>query len=110
MFYRSYALVLLTAIILTTGWLAHAKAGSGESPVSGSEILTFEGLLVVREADGVFLVRSDDGQKKRFTCSKNTAIIRNGQPAAYGDLRSRDHIRVHYSAHFVVTAIQASGS
>lgn len=109
MIYRTFSLLMLAASLLLTGWLTSGVAGDSAGFVLASEIRTFEGLMVVREADGVFLVRSDDGAKKRFTCNSNTAITRNGEPASYGDLRSRDHIRVQYNSNFVVTAIQASG-
>jgi hypothetical protein len=72
--------------------------------------MTFEGLLAVKEADSVFLVRAEDGKKKRFTVNENTMISRNGKPAACGDLRSRDHILVQYDSNFVVMTIEASGS
>jgi hypothetical protein len=109
MIYKTITLLIIAASILLTGLPASFAAGADASTAT-SEIRTFEGLLVVREADGVFLVRSDDGAKKRFIYNANTAITRNGQPASYGDLRSRDHIRVQYNSNFVVTAIQASGS
>jgi len=97
-----------------TGMMAAGPAGSGQAANNGSvltsAIRTFEGVLVVKEADGVFLVRSENGQKKRFTYNTNTAITRNGKPVSYRDLQSRDHIRVQYDSKFVVTAIQATGS
>ncbi len=107
MIYKTISLLMLAASLLL-GWPASGAAGADASSAT-SETRTFEGLLAVREADGVFLVRSDDGAKKRFTYNANTAITRNGQPASYGALRSRDHIRVQYNSNFVVTAIQASG-
>jgi hypothetical protein len=71
---------------------------------------TFEGLLALKEADGVFLVRAADGKKKRFTVNRDTKISRNGKPAIYKDLKSRDRIRVHYTSDFVVTEIHADGN
>ena len=80
------------------------------TPAAVSSIESFEGLIAVKEADGVFLVRAENGDKKRFTINPEVKITRNGQPAAYTDLRSRDRVRVYYTTDFVVTAIEASGS
>ena len=112
MFCRFFSILLALAGILIASVAAAGPAtdaGKG-SVVKDAGAYSFEGTLVVREADGVFLVRSDQGVKKRFACRPNTGITRNGHPASYHDLHSRDRIRVQYDANFVVTAIQASGS
>jgi hypothetical protein len=111
--YRIFFSLLTAALILVAGPIsgpAHGNATAGSSLTVSSSAKAFEGLLVVREADGVFLIRSEKGEKKRFKVNQNTTITRNGKPAAYGDLRSRDLIRVQYNADFVVTEIQATGS
>ena len=89
---------------------AYANATAGKTHTLSSSTNAFEGLLVVKEADGGFLIRSEKGKKKRFTVNPNTTITRNGKPASYHDLRSRDRIRVQYNANFVVTEIEATGS
>lgn len=114
MIYRSFSIFLIAVAILMSGMMTAGPASGGQvadnSPIMAAATMTFEGLLAVKEADGVFIVRSEDGKKKRFTLNENTKITRNGKPAAYGDLRSRDHIRVQYDSNFVVTAIRATGS
>ena len=114
MIYRSFSILIIAVAILMAGMTAAGPARAGEtagsSSVLASATRTFAGLLAVKEADGVFLVRSETGEKKRFTCNPNTTITRNGQPAAYRDLRSRDYIHVEYDSNFVVTVIQANGS
>jgi hypothetical protein len=105
--------LLVAAFIFVAGPTpgpAYANATAGKTNTISSSDKAFEGLLVVREADGVFLVRSENGEKKRFKVNPNTTISRNGKPAAYGDLKSRDRIRVQYNADFVVSEIQATGS
>ena len=112
--YRSFSILIITVTILMTSMMAAGPALGGQiadnRPVFAAATRTFEGLLVVKEADGVFLVRSESGEKKRFTNNASTVITRNGKPATYSDLRSRDHIQVQYDSNFAVTAIQASGS
>ena len=111
--YRIFFSLLTTALIFVAGPIsgpAHGNVTAGNRHTISSSTNAFEGLLVVREADGVFLIRSEKGEKKRFKVNQNTTITRNGKPAVYGDLRSRDRIRVQYNADFVVTAIQATGS
>jgi hypothetical protein len=113
MIYRTFFSLLIAALIFAVGQRplpAHGNAADGNSDTISSSTNAFEGLLVVREADGVFLIRSENGEKRRFRVSQQTTITRNGKPADYGDLRSRDLIRVHYNADFVVIAIQATGS
>jgi hypothetical protein len=114
MIYRSFSILIMFFTILTAGMMTTGPAIGGQivdtSPIIVAATMTFEGLLAVKEADGVFLVRAEDGKKKRFTVNKNTMITRNGKPAAYGDLRSRDHILVQYDSNFVVMAIKASGT
>ena len=110
---RMFFPLLVAAVIFAAGQMpapAHANATAGKTQTVSSSDKAFEGLLVVKEADGVFLIRSEKGEKKRFKVNKNTTITRNGKPAVYGDLRSRDLIRVQYNADFVVTAIKATGS
>ena len=107
---RTVSTLIITAFIFVTGMMSGSARGgqiTNTILISSASDGFFEGLLAVKEADGVFVVRSEDGKKKRFTLNKNT---RNGTPAAYSDLRSRDRIRVHYKSDFVVTEIQASGS
>ena len=113
MIYRIFFSLLIAALIFAAGPIpgpAHGNATAGSTQSISSSTNAFEGLLVVREADGVFLIRSEKGEKKRFKVNQNTTITRNGKPAAYGDLRSRDQIRVYYTADFVVTGIEATGS
>jgi len=111
--YRIFFSLLVTALVyvaIPISGPTFGKATASSSQTVSSPTHTFEGLLVVREADGVFLIRSETGEKKRFKVNPNTTITRNGKPAAYGDLRSRDLIRVYYNADFVVTGIEATGS
>ena len=113
MIYRIFLSLLIAGFIFLAGPIsgpAHANATAGKTHTVSSSTNAFEGLLVLREADGVFLIRSEKGKTKRFIVNKNTTITRNGKPAAYGDLKSRDQIRVQYNADFVVTEIQATGS
>ena len=110
---RIVFLLLVAALIFVAGPIpgpTHANSTSGNTHIVSSSTNAFEGLLVVREADGVFLIRSEKGEKKRFKVNQNTVITRNGKPAVYGDLRSRDRILVEYTADFVVTGIEATGS
>ena len=110
---RTVSTLIITAFIFVTGMMSGSARGgqiTNTILISSASDGFFEGLLAVKEADGVFVVRSEDGKKKRFTLNKNTTITRNGTPAAYSDLRSRDRVRVHYNSDFVVTEIQASGS
>ena len=99
-------LILAVTIFVTAGHNPPADA----IPTMTAEDMTFEGLLALKEADGVFLIRAKDGKKKRFTVNRNTKITRNGKPADYKDLKSRDRIRVHYTSDFVVMKIHAEGS
>ena len=114
MIYRIFSSLLVAAVIFIAGSIsgpAPGNAFAGDNPsVAASSNNAFEGLLVVKEADGVFLIRAENGDKKRFTINPNAIITRNGKPAAYSDLRSRDRIRVHYTSDFVITKIEASGS
>ena len=114
MIYQSFSIWVITITTLMISMMTAGPAIGGEvadnRPVFAAATRTFEGLLVVKEADGVFLIRSESGQKKRFTNNASTAITRNGKPANYSDLQSRDHILVQYDSNFVVTAIQATGS
>ena len=114
MIYRSFSILIIFFTILMAGMITTGPAIGGQivdtSPIIVASTMTFEGLLAVKEADGVFIVRAEDGKKKRFTVNKNTMITRNGKPADYGGLRSRDHILVQYDSNFVVTTIRASGS
>ena len=108
---RIMSMLIITAFILMTGMISGPTRGdqiSNTILISAASGGFFEGLLAVKEADGVFVVRSKDGKKKRFTLNKNTTITRNGTPASYSDLRSQDRVRVHYNSKFVVTEIQAS--
>lgn len=112
MIYRIANMLFIAAFVLVTGMIS-GPASSGQQTdttlISTASDITFEGMLVVKEADGVFLVRSQDGKKKRFKLDKNTVITRNGKLAVYKDLRSRDQIRVQYNSDFIVTEIQVSG-
>jgi len=113
MIYRIFFSVLMAALIITAGGISGpANGGQTEDKalILAASDSTFEGQLTVKEADGVFLVRSEDGTKKRFTLNKNTTVSRNGKPASYKDLRSRDRLRVTYTSDFVVIEIQATGS
>ena len=114
MIYRSFSILVIFFTILTAGMMTTGPAIGGQvvgtSPIMIAATMTFEGLLALKEADGVFIVRAEDGKKKRFTVNRNTMITRNGKPADYSDLRSRDQVRVNYTSDFVVTEIQASGS
>ena len=113
MIYRKFFSLFIAALIFAVGQIplpAHVNATAGNIDTISTSTKAIEGLLVVREADGVFLIRSENGEKRRFRVSQHTTITRNGKPADYGDLRSRDLIRVHYNADFVVIAIQATGS
>ena len=113
MIYRILFSLLIAVLIWVGGPIsrpAHANATGDKTHRVSSSTNAFEGLLVVKEADGVFLIRSEKGKKKRFKVNKNTTITRNGKPASYHDLRSRDRIRVQYNADFVVTAIESTGS
>ena len=114
MIYRPFSILIIAVAILMTGMTTAGPARAGEtadsSSVLASATRTFEGLLAVKEADGVFMVRSETGQKKRFICNPNTTITRNGKPAAYSDLRSRDYIHVEYDSNFLVMVIRATGS
>ena len=113
MIYRTFFSLLIAAVIFAVGQIslpAHGNATADNRDTISSSTNAFEGLLVVREADGVFLIRSENGEKRRFKVSQNTTITRNGKSASYGDLRSRDRIRVEYNADFVVTGIEATGS
>jgi hypothetical protein len=113
MSYRILSILIISAALLGTGMMSGPARGdqiTDQSQKLVSSNNTFEGLLAVKEADGVFVVRSEDGKKKRFTVDQKTVITQNGKPAAYSDLRSRDRVRVHYDSNFVVTEIQAGGS
>jgi len=113
MIYRIVSILLIAGTVSATGIIAAPVKGgqtADTSRITASSNSTFEGLLAVKEADGVFLVRAEDGKKKRFTVNRNTMITRNGKPVDYSDLRSRDRVRVHYNSDFLVTEIQASGS
>jgi len=113
MIYRIFFSLLTAVFIITAGLISAPARGdqiTDTSPKLAASERTFEGLLAVKEADGVFLVRSEDGTKKRFTLNKSTTITRNGKSAVYRDLRSRDQIRVIYTSDFVVIEIQATGS
>ncbi len=113
MIYRIFFSLLIAVFIIKADVISGPAWGdqvTDTSRILAASGSTFEGLLAVKEADGVFLVRSEDGKKKRFSLNKNTTITRNGKPAAYGDLRSRDRVRVTYTSDFVVIEIQATGS
>ena len=114
MSHRMVYSLLIAAAILLAGTVSAPAAGDAKSKGTTSPVVesnrAFEGLLVVKEADGVFVVRAEDGKKRRFTVHKDTAISRNGKPVAYRELKSRDHLRVTYTPDFVVTEIRASGS
>ena len=113
MIYRIFFSLLISVLIITAGGIS--RPARGEQITDTGLILaasdsTFEGLLAVKEADGVFIVRSEDGTKKRFTINKEATITRNGKPATYKDLRSRDRLRVTYTSDFVVIEIEATGT
>jgi hypothetical protein len=110
--YKIISIVTFAAGIFATTPLVSVEAGpeADANQILATRDMTFEGLLALKEADGVFLVRAQDGKKKRFTVNRNTKITRNGKPATYKDLRSRDRIRVCYTSDFVVTEIHAEGS
>ena len=110
---RMFSSLLIAAVIITTGSvsspLQRSAFAGGNTPAVASSTNSFEGLLVVKEADGVFLVRSETGDTKRLKIDKSTTVTRNGKPAVYTDLRSRDRIRVQYNSNFVATEIEAGG-
>jgi len=112
--YRTVSVLIIAAFILVTGMMIATPVSGGQATnsilLSAASDMTFEGMLVVKEADGVFIVRSEDGKDRRFTLNKNTVVIRNGKTASYKDLRSRDRLRVTYTSDFVVIEIQATGS
>jgi hypothetical protein len=112
--YRVFSSLVIAALILifgsTSGPSHRSAIAGGMAPSVAPSSQSFEGLIAVKEADGVFLVRAENGDKKRFTINPDVKITRNGQPAAYTDLRSRDRVRVYYTTDFVVTEIEASGS
>ena len=114
MIYRMFFSLLIAAVIITTGSISGLSKRSafagGNTPAVASSTQSFEGQLVLKEADGIFIVRSETGDKKRLKVDNNTTITRNGKPVGYGDLQSRDRIRVQYSSDFVATEIEASGS
>ena len=113
MIYRILFSLLIAVPNLTAGVISGPAWGDQVTDtgyILAASDMTFEGLLALKEADGVFLVRAEDGQKKRFTLNKTTTITRNGKAAAYRDLRSLDRIRVTYTSDFVVIEIQATGS
>ena len=110
--YRTASMLIIAACILVTGMMTTPVSGSQATNkilMSTASDMTFEGMLVVKEADGVFIVRSKDSKQRRFKLDKNTIITRNEKPANYKDLRSLDQVRVHYNSGFVITEIQASG-
>jgi hypothetical protein len=112
MIYRTTSVLIISAFFLMTGIISAPASGGQvtDTPqILPASDITFEGLLALKEADGVFIVRSENGKKKRFTLNKNTMITRNGKTVSYKDLRSRDQVRVNYNSDFVVTEIQASG-
>jgi len=106
--------LLIAALILTAGAISGLSQRSafagGNTPAVASATQSFEGQLVLKEADGMFIVRSETGDKKRLKVDNNTTITRNGKPALYTDLRSRDQIIVRYNSKFFATEIEASGS
>ncbi len=110
----SRAITILTIAAITFATTPSETAETGAEAATNQTLIskdkTFEGLLALKEADGVFLVRAQDGTKKRFTVNGNTIITRNGKPATYKDLKSRDRILVCYTSDFVVTEIHAEGS
>jgi len=111
--YRTASMQIIAAFILVTGMMIPTPVSGGQATntilLSVGSDMTFEGMLVVKEADGVFIVRSEDGKNRRFTLNKNTIVTRNEKPATYKDLRSRDQVSVHYNSDFAVTEIKASG-
>lgn len=112
MIHRTMPILMIAAVILVTGMISTPVSGGQATNtilISAASDMTFEGMLVVKEADGVFIIRSKDGKQRRFKLDKNTMITRNEKPVIYKDLRSRDQVRVHYNSGFVVTEIQASG-
>lgn len=110
--YRTASVLIIAAFILVTGMMISAPVSGDQATnsilISAASDMTFEGMLVVKEADGEFIVRSEDGKNRRFKLNRNTMVTRNGKTASYKDLRSRDQIIVHYNSDFVVTEIQAS--
>ena len=111
--YRTASMLIIAAFILVTGMMIPTPVSGGQETntilISVATDMTSEGMLVVKEADGEFIVRSEDGKNRRFKLNKITIVTRNGKPATYKDLRSRDQVRVHYNSDFIVTEIQASG-
>ena len=113
MIYKMFFSLLIAAVIINIGPISGLSQRSafagGTTPAVASSTNSFEGLIVVKEADGIFLVRSETGDTKRLKIDKSTTVTRNGKPAAYTDLRSRDRIRVQYNSNFVATEIEAGG-
>ena len=111
---RMFSSLLIAAVIITTGSvsspLQRSAFAGGNTPAVASSTNSFEGLLVVKEADGIFLVRSETGDTKRLKVDNNATITRNGKTVGYGDLRSRDQVIVRYNSKFFATEIEASGS
>ena len=104
----------IIAVFIVVSFLNAEPVRSNETADNSSKLASstnlFEGMLAIKEGHGDILVRSENGDQKRFKVKKDTIITRNGKPANYGDLRARDQLRVHYDSKRVVIELHATGS
>ena len=108
-FFSTVIAVLMISAVLISG-----PVKSGETVNDGFKLAAsdsyFEGILAIKEGHGEILVRPENGKDKRFKIKDNTVITRNGKPATFDDLRSRDQLRVRYNSKGLVVELHASGS
>jgi hypothetical protein len=108
-------IVLIAIIVLIAGIaLAGPVLGGGMATSDAQKIgavQSIEGIIAIKEGHGDILVRPDTGNDKRLRVRESSTIIRNGKPATYDELQSRDRVEVKYdSASRNVIEIRASGS
>jgi hypothetical protein len=110
---RIYSASVIAVLILVSFLIAEpvrSDETADSSPKLASSTNLFEGMLAIKEGHGDILVRSENGDQKRFKVKEDTIITRNGKPAKYDDLRARDQLRVHYDSKRVAIELHATGS
>jgi hypothetical protein len=101
--------VFITISVLIAGPVKSGEIADNNSKLASSTSL-FEGTLIIKEGHGDILVRSENGNQRRLKVKQSTVITRNGKPATYKELHTRDQIRVKYNSKSVVIELQATGS
>jgi hypothetical protein len=108
--YPAFVIAVLILVSFLTAEPVRSDETADSNPILASSANLFEGMLAIKEGHGDILVRSENGDQKRFKIKDNTIITRNGKPASYDDLRARDQLRVHYDSKRVVIELHVTGS